>query len=229
VFYPAFRRVRDSGAPLGPPYLRVVAAYTGVTWPAMAGIAVLAGPLVDLLYGTHWHAAAPLLAWIALGQLCFVAVPLYADLPILLGRMNGMLRRLALDTLASLALLALAAPHGLGWIAASRLAHGIVFVAIYAPFLRSMVGFRWRDLVHIYGQSMAAAAAAVTPLLASYALWQGPDEVGLVQAGGGVLAGVGCWLAALALLRHPLFDEILALLGEGRRAFPSLRTPRALS
>ncbi|MFM2372415.1 MAG: hypothetical protein RIS85_2137, partial [Pseudomonadota bacterium] len=48
VFYPAFRRVRDSGQPLGPPYLRVMAAYTGVTWPAMAGIAVLAEPLIHL-------------------------------------------------------------------------------------------------------------------------------------------------------------------------------------
>jgi hypothetical protein len=49
------------GEPLGPPYLRVVAAYTGVTWPAMAGIATLAQPLILALYGPRWLAAAPLL------------------------------------------------------------------------------------------------------------------------------------------------------------------------
>jgi O-antigen/teichoic acid export membrane protein len=220
VFYPAFRRVRDSGAPLGPPYLRVVAAYTGVTWPAMAGIAVLAGPMIDILYGTHWHPAVPLLAWVAMAQLCFVAVPLYADLPILLGRMNEMLRRLALDTLASLVLLALAAPYGLAWIAASRLAHGVVFVAIYAPFMRAMIGFRWGDLLRIYAQSLAATAAAVIPLLASYLLWAGPDEMGPAQGLCGIAAGVACWLATLAALRHPLFGEIVALLGDARRALP---------
>ena len=77
------------GEPLGPPYLRVVAAYTGVTWPAMAGIAVLAEPIINLLYGARWIGAAQLLGWVALSQLCYVALPLKGDLPVLLGRRRG--------------------------------------------------------------------------------------------------------------------------------------------
>ena len=119
VFYPAFRRVRDNGEPLGPPYLRVVAAYTGVTWPAMAGIAVLAQPIINLIYGPLWAEAAPLLVWIALSQLCYVALPLNADLPVLLGQMKDLIRRTVVETVTSVLLLALSAPFGLLWVAIS--------------------------------------------------------------------------------------------------------------
>ena len=45
VFFPAFARIRDRGEPLGPAYLRVVAGYTAVIWPGMAGLALAAGPV----------------------------------------------------------------------------------------------------------------------------------------------------------------------------------------
>ncbi len=216
VFFPAFRQVRDSGAPLGPPYIRVVAAYTGITWPAMAGIAVLAYPLVSFLYGHQWTGAAAPLVWIALAQLCYVSAPLNTDLPILFGRMSGLSARIVLETVAALVLLAVSAPFGLAWVAASRLAHGLIWMVIYIPFMRSMLKFSWQELLGIYAKSMLATLAAVTPLLISYSLWRGPEQAGIGQALAGSAAGVLCWFGALALLRHPLLQEILAMLGELR-------------
>lgn len=213
VFYPAFRKVRDEGQPLGPPYLRVTAAYTGITWPAMAGIAVLAAPLIELLYGPRWLGAAPLLAWIAMSQLCYVAVPLNGDLPLLLGRMRELVRFNLYDTAASVLFLALAAPFGLVWVAASRVAHGLFWMVLYAPFLKRLLGFSWRDLLAVYGKSLLATLAAVGPLLASYALWAGPTDAGFIQLVAGVLGGVLCWLIVLVLIRHPLLDEIIAIVG----------------
>lgn len=214
VFYPAFRRVRDSGEPLGPPYLRVVAAYTGVTWPAMAGIAVLAQPIIHLLYGERWMAAAPLLGWVALSQLCYVAIPLNGDLPVLLDRMRGLIHRNFAETAASVLLLALAAPFGLIWVAISRFGHGLVFMVIYAPFMREMLGFRWRELAVIYLRSLIVTAAAIAPVLASYQLWAPAAEAGAMQML--VTAGVGVllWLATLRLVGHSLFAEITGLVGE---------------
>ena len=219
VFYPAFREVRDRGEPLAPPYLRVVAAYTGITWPAMAGIAVMAEPLVDMLYGSRWLAAAPLLAWVALSQLCYSALPLNGDLPILLGRKRELINRNIADAALSVALLALAAPFGLIWVAVSRFAHGLLWIALYASFMRGILNFSWSGLLRVWGKSLLVTLAAVGPILASYALWRGPAEAGFVQAIGGALAGVLCWLAALLLIRHPLFAEIAAMLGEVRAAY----------
>lgn len=219
VFYPAFRRVRDEGKPLGPPYLRVVAAYTGITWPAMAAIAVLAEPLIDLLYGPRWAEAAPLLVWIALSQICYVAVPLNGDLPILLGKLKRLIHWNLIDSAASVLLLALAAPFGLAWVAASRLAHGLFWAALYAPFLCTLLGFSWRDLFAIWAKSLAGTLAAVGPLLAGYAWWAGPAEAGLGQLGLGIVAGVLGWLVTLALVGHPLFGEITTLLRDLRTVF----------
>lgn len=211
VFYPAFRRVRDSGEPLGPPYLRVLGAYTGVTWPALAGIAVLAEPLVNLLYGERWIAAAPLLTWIALSQLCYVAVPLYADLPLLLGRMKPLMRRMVIDTVLSVILIAMTAPFGLVWVAASRVVHGLLYIIVYAPLMRDMLGLRWRDLASVSARSALATLAAVGPLLASYALWAGPADTGLVQALSMIACGIALWLATIFLTAHPLRAEIIDL------------------
>lgn len=223
VFYPAFRKVRDEGQPLGPPYLRVVAAYTGITWPAMAGIAVLAAPLVDLLYGPRWAEAAPLLIWVALSQLCYVAVPLNGDLPILVGRMRQLIRYNIYETIASVLLLALAAPFGLVWVAASRVAHGLYWIAAYAPFLREIVDVSWPALLKVWGKSLAGTIAAIAPVLASYVWWAGPAQASLGQIGLGVAAGVVCWLATLALIRHSLFGEITALLGDARGVLTARR------
>lgn len=227
VFYPAFRQVRDRGEPLGAPYLRVVAAYTGISWPALAGIAVLAQPLVMTLYGQRWMEAAPLLIWLALAQLCYVALPLHADLPILLDRMPAMIRRLLVDTLASILLLALAAPFGIESVAISRLVHGLVWIMIYAPFMRAILNFSWRDLMRIYAKSFIATLAAIAPLLMSYCLWRGPHDAGLMQALGGAMAGVACWLVTLYALHHPLFTEIALMLSDLRQALSTPRRTRA--
>jgi Membrane protein involved in the export of O-antigen and teichoic acid len=225
VFYPAFRRVRDQGEPLGPPYLRVVAAYTGITWPAMAGIATLAQPLILALYGPRWLAAAPLLLWVALAQLCYISLPLNADLPLLLGRKRGLIHRNVIETVLSVGLIIAAAPFGLVAVAISRFAHGVLWMAIYAPFLRAMLEFSWRDLARIYAQSLCATLAAVAPLLVSYVLWAGPATCGLTQAATMVLTGVLCWLVVMRLVRHPLLEEVLALLAEILAALPWRKRP----
>ncbi len=225
VFYPAFRRVRDQGDPLGPPYLRVVAAYTGVTWPAMAGIATLAQPLIQALYGERWLAAAPLLLWVALAQLCYISLPLNADLPLLLGRKRGLIHRNIVETVLSVGLIIAAAPFGLVAVAISRFVHGLIWMVIYAPFMRAMLDFSWSSLARIYGQSLAVTAAAVAPLLASYALWAGPGACGLGQVFAMVAAGILCWLVVMRLTRHPLLGEVLGLLGEIVAALPWRKQP----
>jgi O-antigen/teichoic acid export membrane protein len=214
VFYPAFRAVRDSGQPLGPPYLRVVAAITGITWPAMAGIAVLAWPLVDLLYGPRWLETAPLLAWVALAQLCYVALPLNGDLPILLGQMPRLVRLQVSETLLCVALVIAAAHISLHAVAVAIFCHGLASAAIYAPLMHGMLGFRWLDLGKVWGKSALVTVAAVLPALAFYGLWHGPQQAGAAQVLCSAAAGIAAWFVTLKLVRHSLYTEIGAMLGD---------------
>lgn len=210
VFYPAFAHVRDRGKDLGPPYERVVACYCGITWPAMLGLAVVAEPLIRIIYGEKWLEAAPLLRWIALAQLCFVALPLHVELPILLGRMKSLIHRNVLDTLASIVFLSAGAWFGLQWAAASRLIYGIIWIAIYASFLRQIVGFRWPNILAGYAKSGISAIASIVPLLLMFTFWQSPHDITIFALLIGTGTGAVLWLFALILLKHPLSNELLA-------------------
>lgn len=223
VFYPAFRQARDRGDKLGPPYLRVIAAYSAITWPAMAGVAVLSQPLVAFLYGPLWAETAPLLVWIALAQMCFVAFPLNADLPILLDRKGELIRRNLIDLLLAVILLMIAIPYGLTAVAASRLVHGLTWMINFGFFLKSVVGFSWRDLLAIQLRSLAVTGLAIAPSLFFYRVWNGPADAGIVQMLSGVAAGIALWLIGLRQLRHPAYGEIFWLAGSAIGLIPGYK------
>jgi O-antigen/teichoic acid export membrane protein len=208
VFYPAFARLRDQGGPLGRPYARVVSGYTAIIWASMAGLAVAAEPLVRLLYGEKWLAVAPLLRWIAISEIAFVALPLHMELPILLGRMRALIRRNMLDTAASVILLFAGAAISLEMAAASRLAYGAVWLVIYARFMRHLVGFEWPVLLKIYAKSLCGAIIAIVPLLVGYQFWAPPAAMSFLQLL--VLSGAGAllWLGTLFVIRHPAAEEV---------------------
>ncbi|KLE34709.1 hypothetical protein AAW00_11135 [Aurantiacibacter luteus] len=208
VFYPAFARARDAGEDLGAHYERVAASVTAITWPAMAGLAACSVPVIAMLYGANWLGAARPLEWIAVSQILFIALPLHVELPILLKRMRPLLWRFALDTAVSVVLLALAATVSLEAAAASRVAYGLAWLAIHAPFLHSVVGFRWSALLRVWAMSALATGAAVLPVALSYRLWAAPDEAGFVQVAAAVIAGILLWLVTLRQTRHPAYGEI---------------------
>lgn len=220
VFYPAFARMRDRGDDLAEPYLRVVAGYSATTWPAMAFLAAASAPLVLMLYGPVWAGVAPLLVWIALSEIAFTALPLHMEIPIILGRMRTLLGLNILDTIASIGLLLVAATWSLEWAAASRVAYGIAWFALYAAFMRRLVGFRWGPMLILYARSIAVSLATAAPLIAVYSLGVEPAGVDLPLLAVCTAAGGLCWLASLFLVRHPARHELLGMLETLRAALP---------
>jgi O-antigen/teichoic acid export membrane protein len=211
VFYPAFARIRDRGEPLGPAYLRVVAGYTAVIWPGMAGLALAAGPVVHLLYGQAWMGVAPILATIALAELLFVAMPLHTDIPILLGRLNKLLAYNFVDSFMSVTFLVVGCRWGTLGAAESRVAYGACWLLLYARFLHGLLQYDIGALLRIYAKSALATLAAVAPLALTYLLWAGPAVITLPALALAVVGGVALWLAALAALRHPAVDDLFGL------------------
>ncbi|MBS0256032.1 MAG: oligosaccharide flippase family protein [Proteobacteria bacterium] len=211
VFYPAFARIRDRGEPLGPAYLRVVAGYTAVIWPGMAGLALAAVPVVRLLYGPGWHGVAPMLTLIALAELLLVAMPLQTDLPILLGKLNRLLIYNFVDTALSLSVLAAGCLWGGEGAAASRIVYAVGWMAIYARFLQGLVGYDVGALITIYARSAAGTIAAITPLALTYYFWSGPETISIPALLAAVSAGVALWFGTLIAVRHPALDDLLGL------------------
>ena len=227
VFYPAFARIRDRGEALGPPYVRVVAGYTVVTWPALAGLALAAEPLVLSLYGPEWAGVAPILTWVALGEMLLIALPLHVELPILLGRMRRLLAFNIVDTVLSVGLLALFATRGVEWAAASRVAYGLGWLALYATLLGPMLALDWRRLGRAYGASALATGAALAPMALAWSRSADWNAFGLLPLAGLALAGVACWFATVLAVRHPSAGEMTGLIGGlARRPLARMRLAR---
>ena len=111
----------------------------------------------------------------------------------------------------SVLLLASFCRWGLEGAAASRLAYGVAWVALYARFLHQVIRFDVRRLLLIYLKSGLAASAAVAPLVLVYLFWVGPAIITLPILLPTVGAGVALWMVALMLLRHPAFADLTGL------------------
>lgn len=203
VLYPSLARAKDRGESLGPLYLRLTAALCAITWAAMAGLAVAAEPLINTLYGPRWLGAAPVLSWVALAQVFFIALPMQIEVGYLLGRWRRVIGLTMADAVISVGLMLLTAPYGLIWVAMSRVVHGLIWWVIHATFVQGLVGFSWRELLTLYAKTALAAFAAVVPLLVSYTLWRPAIETPLAALALLAGAGVALWYTTLLAVRHP--------------------------
>nr|WP_237437346.1 oligosaccharide flippase family protein [Alteraurantiacibacter aestuarii] len=211
VVYPSFARIQRRGGSLAEPYLKVVACFTASTWPVMAGLAIGAEPLVESLFGPRWIAVAPILQLIAISEMLFEALPMQMEIPILHGEMKKLTRRNILDTIVSVTLLIAGAMVSVEMAAVSRIAYAAIWIFIYVFFICGLIDLSPLRLVRIYAKGLVATVAAIVPL--SIAALVMPDfrYCGIATLGSFALMGAPLWLAALWLLRHPLWDEIVSI------------------
>ncbi|RJY09900.1 oligosaccharide flippase family protein [Aurantiacibacter aquimixticola] len=209
VFYPTFARIRDSGKPLGPAYLRICAGYSVLVLPGMAFLSLAAEPIVMLLYGEAWIGTAPLLTLIAIQSGLMICLPMVTELPILTGHINRLIGYNIVETVVSIGLLAVGTHlAGAEGAAASRIVYAFAFFAIYMRFISTVVGFRVMDWLAIMAKSLLVTAIAVAPLALAYAFWIGPGEMGIVPLALCAMAGGLAWCAALFLTRHPALRDM---------------------
>jgi O-antigen/teichoic acid export membrane protein len=228
IFYPAFARLRDEGKPFGPDYERVVAAYGALIWPAMTVLAVSAYPLISFLYGEKWVAAAPLLTALALSEICFVALPLHVDIPILLGRFKQLVYLNIVDTVISIGTLIIAAHYGILAAAVSRILYGMLWYATYAIFMHRLIGFRWSKMFGIYAKSLIVSVISAGPLLFTYHFWIPSHQIGFLQILPPLIVGGVLWFGSLFAVRHPARQEMVQIADMllSQRAFAWIRRYR---
>lgn len=211
VYYPTFARLRDEGKHLGPYYARVVAAHGAIVWPAMILLAVLAEPVILLLFGERWVGAAALLFWMAIAECCFTAIPMHLDLPILLGRVRQLLFVNIADSALAVTTLIIGAFIGLHEAAAARVAYGVIWILLYAFWMQRLVGFNWRTLLHTYLVSGIVAAVTAVPALWATYVWRTPSTLGFTGLAVTGIAAASAWLAAIFLMRHPAREDLVGM------------------
>jgi O-antigen/teichoic acid export membrane protein len=208
VILPALAAEVRAGRHLGASYVRAIAFITGVQWPALVVLAILAHPVVLVLLGGQWLSIVPLVQILALASLFSFTAELNYPVLVSLGAMRDLLLRALIAWPLSALVVAGTATFGL---TAAALSFFLIvpfqaYVSVY--FVRRHVPVPWRELGAACGRSaVVTLLSAAGPLSVVAALGFRFDMPVLAAVLAGMLAAAG-WLAGVWLTQHPFVHEI---------------------
>ena len=208
VILPAFSAEVRNGRTLRAPYLRAIALLTGIQWPALVVLALLAHPAVQVLFGSQWSGVVPLVQVMAIASMFSFSFELNYPVLVSMGAVrDSFLRGLVIWPISAL-ILTVFAFFGLQAVAWSMLI-ALPFQALVSlHFIRRHVAITWTDVATTLWRSLVVAGtSALGPaLLIALNGFRSDLSIGDAVLGAG-LAAIG-WLAGLFLTRHPLLAEI---------------------
>lgn len=211
ILFVEFSNRKRDGYSLREPYLRAVQLMTALLWPAFLGLAVLAGPIIRLLYGDVWLGAAPPLSLLCLAAAILVAITLTWEVFNVSQETGRQARIEFVRAGVGLVLFSGGCLVGMTAAAGARVLEACFSVVLYRPHLDRMTETGWRDLVPIYGQSGLVTLFAILPAAGLMAAHGWSPAVPLAWVAGSIVTGMAAWVAGLVLLRHPLFQEVQRL------------------
>lgn len=209
-------------------YLRFSEMLLSIVLPAAGMLALLAGPLIDLLFGAQWSRSAPLASLLCIFFMGQAPVLLAPATLVATGNVDLMMRcRVMLEfTRVVLLLSSVLVP-----LETVVVLLGVAYLAeclIFTVALRASVGIGvralWRSVRTCYGLTLMTVAL---PALAMWLLGHQGRQSSMLQIGVAGALGVLCWFGSLLWLRHPMADEVLALLRRLLRGVSGLRQPRS--
>lgn len=217
IFVQMAAELRETGA-ARETFLRATTLLSAVLWPVMAGMAVLAGPIVYIVYGPQWVDAALPLAILMIAQCILIGFAMAWELGVLTGRTGWQVRAEAARAVVFLAAFILGALISLPMAAAGRIVDGLFGYALFRPRLAEMAGATAAETRRAKSGNLGLTALAVGPAAVLMALRGWSFTVPLWELVAAVALGGALWLAALAATRHTLFTEARALLRVKRNA-----------
>lgn len=217
IFVQLAAELRDRGS-VRETFLRSLAVVTALLWPALLGLALLARPVVSLLYGEPWLGAALPLSLLLLAQAIVLGLSFNWELAVLRDETGRQARFESVRAGAGLAMFALGATFSVAAAAAAKVAEALLAVALYRPHLERMAGAGPGDLGRIYRQGAALTLAAAAPALILMAASGWSERTSPAGIAAAVGAGGGLWLVVLMRLDHPLraaMTRLAARIGPG--------------
>lgn len=212
VATPALAADHRAGHSLVTPFAKGTALFTGIAWPFMVGVALMADDILVLLYGPQWHPAAPLATLLALAGLPYALTMLAPNALAATGQIKRRLSVALWYSPTHLVCVGIAALWNLHAVAAVFVVGNLVQVAMYTRHLTQVLKARPREL---YGPSVASALLALGCGAGLVLARLTAHELGLPlipRIALCVVAGTAAWLACAAALRHPAMLEVRRLL-----------------
>lgn len=209
VATPAFAAQHRAGQSLSEPYARATAIFACVSWTFFGFVALMAEPIIRVMFGSQWVAAAPLAVALALATLPH---GLFALAPQMLSATGHVGRRLRVSLIYSpihIVLVLLAAHISLVAVASVWFISNALMLGMYFWHLRQVLNVRLASLLGPSLRSAAVAGSSVAVQAISMLLLRQWDAPALLAIPVVLACGVVAWVAAARAFSHPVYPEIL--------------------
>lgn len=205
VIFPLFSAQARNGGNAAAAYLSTIAYMTALSWPFFTFLGLMASPLLDLLYGPQWGAAAPLIRLMCFSSALYSMFSMARYLLVAMGQVRAQARLDATAVAMRIAVVLLAAPSGLPWVAWAVMASLVFRSCLAYRSLHLLTGLRGGAMLFAARKSLGLSAfTAIAPLLV---LWHA-SPLGL-EAGVGAGQGQGQGNLALPALSLAAFGALL--------------------
>ena len=208
VAFPAFAREHREHGTAPDLFLKALVYTTGISWPFFACGAILAYPIIDILFGDQWDAAVPLMRWLCSAALIGTLMYQCNRFLVALGRVTTVTRVEVQYQTARVGITICAAFYGVAAVAASQILVYVIATVLYYRKMQIYEALAVRKCAKALMPSVAVALGA-SAIPAVVVLW--PDLVARHMLPAFALAIVGGgagWLLALMVTRHPLLGEL---------------------
>jgi O-antigen/teichoic acid export membrane protein len=225
VVLPALSHALRSGHSLKSAFLNSINLVTAIMWPGLIIVSLLSHPITDVLLGTQWAEAPPLVSIIALASIFSFPAFLVAPILMLTGPTKSLLNLRLLTLPACLVILSVSAHFGIYAAALSGFITIPLQNIVALAFIRKHIDVSWLELALSVRKSLAVTAYTITAPLGAIMINGFSLDLPIWA---GIAAGTVAalfWVKSLEIVDHPLESHIRDILrsldGKIRRAkFP---------
>lgn len=181
-------------------------------WPAMIGLAILSGPVIEILYGTRWLAAAPVLSLLMVSQVVILAFGMNWELFVIHDEIGRQTRFEMIRATFGTVAFAIGCFFTITTAALGRVVEALFGLVLYLPHMSRLAGAERSRIAAVYGRSAVLTVAATLPSLILMIANGWSPHVSRPLMLGAIALGGAAWFATLFLIDHALVGEIRKLL-----------------
>ena len=212
IFSRLSKDLRETGE-LHQTYFGFMRLILGLLWPMLLGLTVLAQPVIHILYGAKWQAAATPLSLLTIATAITVGVGMTSELFILRHQTKRQVRLESIRAGVGFLLFAGGALISLPFAASAKVAESVLAFLLYRKPLMELIGGPASEMQCVYLESLLLSGAAILPsfLLMWWTQWSALTPLPLVAAA--ICMGGMMWATLLIYRRHPIAIELARAMG----------------
>ena len=208
VILPHFSAAHREGRTLKAGYLQALGMITGLAWPFYGFLALMAYPIIRILYGNQWDAAVPLVGILALYGAVNVLFYFGDSTLLALGEAKNNMQIEFIRQPLTVGLILLGSSFGLEHVAIALALSAVMGSVISHHFVRRHIGLEWGDIVTATRKSLALSLICLSgPAIVATTMNITAENLVLPLLCAALSFGIG-WLIGVPALKHPLHDEL---------------------